>query len=443
MVNIFSPAITPRLRYVLGVIFRDHLRVPYQLNADKNSWLTGEGPKIHYCDESLPGSLQIRPSGYLEDKNQKEKAPQNSPLKDVIPLEKSQNPWPFDLFGAIFYLLSRHEEYLNGALFDHMGRFDPEGSWANRHGWLEIPLIDQWIQALALGLDIKTGREFTFSPTYDIDQPWCYQHKGMGMSILNGGKSLLTGHWGRIREQGQVLQKKKKDPFDNFGWLDDIHTQQVNGKSKQNAASTETPVYFFPVSRERTRFDKNPLPGNEAYQALIHEHSQKYPVGIHPSFYSTSIKGKIKEEVDVLREITGLPVTISRFHYIHFRLPGAYRLLLEAGIRADYSMGYGEKNGFRASYSRPFKWYDLEKEEETSLTIVPYCWMEATAFYNEKLSKEEALANLKAYATNLRKVGGRLTTIWHNSSLNDARRWIGWREVYQDFLNDIAPPLPS
>jgi hypothetical protein len=216
----------------------------------------------------------------------------------------------------------------------------------------------------------------------------------------------------------------------------------------------EAPVYFFPLAARHTRFDKNPSPGNGAYQQLIEEHSRRYPVGIHPSYYTADKPELLGEETALLSRITGLPVTVSRYHYIRFRLPEGYRRLLEAGIRADYSMGYGERNGFRASYSRPFPWYDLEKETETALQVVPFCWMDATAHrdglagqeatvHRDGLAGQEAtaqggaLSDLAGYVQRLRACGGRLTTIWHNSSLGEVPRWIGWRNVYLDFLNGL------
>lgn len=466
MVHIFSPVTTSRLQYVLGVIFRDHLRVPYRLSTDRSVWDGATGPKIHYSTEILDGSLGIPPSGFLSETYLPGRAPSADPLRGAGAMGRGWMPgrgpaasvtggasWPFDLFGAIFYLLSRYEEYLPGAVYDHFGRFEPESSWAAHHGLLERPLVDEWIAALGEALEpapapgSATGSEVAssttphapatpvgvrFSPTYDIDQPWCYQHKGLKMNLLSAGKALLTGRWGRAAEQWAVLSGKRRDPFDNFDWMDRV-----------NMTLPEVPLYFFPLSASRNAYDKNPPPGNSDYQALIQAHSARYPVGLHPSFHSTTTPGLLASEMAVLTRITGLPVTISRFHYIRFRLPEGYRLLLDNGIRADYSMGYGERNGFRASYSRPFPWYDLERETETALQVVPFCWMEATSYYNRGSRPEATLAELNGYKDTLDAVGGRLTTIWHNNSLGETPRWIGWRGLYIDFLTTIVPILPT
>jgi hypothetical protein len=412
MVNIFSPVTSSRLLYVLGVIFRDHLRVPYRLSADRSAWINAPAPKINYSDEELPGGLHIVPSGLLGETGLRETGP------------------PEEVFGAVFFFLSRYEEYQPGAVYDALGRFNPLTSWAGRQGLLERPLVDEWIHKLGASLGLEGG-PFRFSATYDIDQPWCYQNKGLKINLLSAAKALALGRWSRLQEQRAVLTGRKRDPFDNFDWMD-----------QANQALPDAPVYFFPLAASRNAFDKNPPPGNPAYQALIRAHGRRYPLGIHPSFHTTTTPSLLSEEMAVLARITGLPVTISRYHYIRFRLPEGYRLLLANGIRADYSMGYGECNGFRAAYSRPFPWYDLEKETETALQVVPFCWMEATSFHMRHQDRDAALAELEGYGQTLQALGGRLTTIWHNSSLNETPRWIGWRSLYRVFLTHIVPTLP-
>lgn len=451
MVNIFSPVVTSRLHYVLGVIFRDHLRIPYRITADRTVWLQSSGIKLHYSNEFLPGSFRIPSCGILSETYMSGQVPAADPMQGAVPLsskhlgvsfgaDPSLTGWPFDLFGAVFYLLSRYEEYLPEAVYDPFDRYDPTASWAYRQGLLERPIVDEWIvrlgRILTMG-DPEANPELSsprFAPTYDIDLPWCYRHKPLKISILSFFRHLGAGQWGAAVEQWKVQTGRIRDPFDNFDWLDSVH-EALEGM--------ETPVYFFPVSGARNKFDKGPSPGNPAYQDLIARHSARYPVGIHPSYYSTTEEGLLSAEIGLLSRITGLPVTISRFHYIRFRLPGAYRLLLDNGIRADYSMGYGEYNGFRASYSRPFPWYDLERETETPLKVVPFCFMEATSYYTRHQDAKTTQDELDHYREALEATGGRLATIWHNSSLSDTPRWIGWRSLYRHFLTHITPDIPA
>ena len=99
-------------------------------------------------------------------------------------------------------------------------------------------------------------------------------------------------------------------------------------------------------------------------------------------------------------------------------------------------MGYGSINGFRASYTLPFKWFDLEKNESTSLMLYPFCYMDANAFFEEKLTAEEAAISLQAYHDIVKKVNGTFITIYHNHFLTKQPQWLRWRNVYLDFLKN-------
>lgn len=175
MLYIYTPVVTPRIRYITGLIFRDHLRFPYRLTPDLEAWTRADGAKINYSPDIYPGALRIPPSGMLDEAFtaglDEVSAPMGDPMEGVAAWLRAGgapdalaeavgsataggalDSWPFDLFGAAFYLLSRYEEYLPGAIFDPMGRFDPAASWAYRHGCLERPLLDEWFQALGARL---------------------------------------------------------------------------------------------------------------------------------------------------------------------------------------------------------------------------------------------------------------------------------------------------
>ena len=60
-------------------------------------------------------------------------------------------------------------------------------------------------------------------------------------------------------------------------------------------------------------------------------------------------------------------------------------------------MGYGSINGFRASVASSFYWYDLEKEEATTLRIFPFCFMDANSYYEQRQTTAQAMTELMRY----------------------------------------------
>ena len=109
------------------------------------------------------------------------------------------------------------------------------------------------------------------------------------------------------------------------------------------------------------------------------------------------------------------------------------------GIEYDYSMGYATHLGFRAGTSHSFVWYDLLREKTTELNVTPFCFMDATAHYELKLSADEAFSRLHAMQQLLQKINGTLITVFHNFSLGTDKEWEGWQEKYASFLHSILP----
>jgi len=227
-----------------------------------------------------------------------------------------------------------------------------------------------------------------------------------------------------MTERWRVVFGKHRDPFDSFDWMDQLH-QQFDLR----------PIYFFLISNKTGKYDKNISPSKRSMKHLIQEHSDRYSIGIHPSWQSGDDPGKLKLEILKLGQIVGKQISSSRQHYIRFALPQTYRQLIELGIDSDFSMGYGSINGFRASVTSPFFWYDLEKEEQTKLLLYPFCFMEANSFYEQKYSTQKAFEELKHYFDIVRSVNGTLITIWHNSFLGKAKKFKGWREIYEQFIS--------
>ena len=224
-----------------------------------------------------------------------------------------------------------------------------------------------------------------------------------------------------------MLQGKQKDPFDSYGWLNQLHEQN---KLK--------PYYFFLLAEKRGKFDKNISPRQRALKELINNHLIRYPVGIHPSWRSGDEQYLLKKEIDSLHTITSHGVLSSRQHYIRFTLPETFRLLIDNGIQFDYSMGYGSINGFRASVASPFYWYDLEKEKQTELMLFPFCYMEANSFYEQKYSAEQALDEMRHYYDEVKTVNGTFIMIWHNHFLGTDKMYEGWKEVYAQFIKETG-----
>ncbi|PZP45690.1 MAG: hypothetical protein DI598_13030, partial [Pseudopedobacter saltans] len=191
--------------------------------------------------------------------------------------------------------------------------------------------------------------------------------------------------------------------------------------------------FFFLVAKKYSRYDKNPSPSNIAFQELIKNQSKKYTIGIHPSWQSGDNKHLVQQEKEYLETTTSKKITKSRQHYIRMTLPVTYQHLIQIGIQEDYSMGYGNVDGFRASTSKPLFWFDLSSNKRTQLKIHPFCWMDATAFHHTKENPEQVVQKLQYYLDIIQKVNGQMITIMHNNYFAPTSDTMEFRQAMLSF----------
>jgi hypothetical protein len=429
-VIVFSHTITPRLQYILDFIGKQTIGKSFQVVNDSATFKQYSGPKINYSKERITETeFRIQNTQLLFEKGCHEQTIECFEINSYKAFFNTEGDLPFDIFAASFYLLSRYEEYLPHKRDDY-GRYAYENSLAFKEGFLHLPLINIWIEDFKNSLQLKFPSltthhsPFTFLPTYDIDEAYSYKHKQWWRTTGGLLKSMVNGQWSKVVERTTVLCGIRKDPFDSFDWMDQLHRR-----------FDLHPIYFFLISKRTGKYDKNISSSKQSMQKLIRKHSDRYSIGIHPSWQSGDDPEKLKFEILNLGHISGKQIHSSRQHFIRFTLPQTYRQLIEIGIDSDFSMGYGSINGFRASVASTFFWYDLEKEEQTQLLVHPFCFMEANSFYEQKLSVQQALEELKHYLNIVKSVNGTLITIWHNSFLGTARQFKGWREMYEQIIS--------
>ena len=426
MILIYSHTISTRLQYICKFILEEQLGLEFSFTIDSESFKKHDGPKINYSDLEIEGDIFIiKNHSLLFEKNIKEQNIACFELNDYKAFFKTANSdFPFDIFAASFYLLSRYEEYLPHEI-DMYGRYAHENSLAFKEDFLRQPLINIWISNFSASLKNKFTAlnpqhlYFKYTPTYDIDIAWSYKSKGI---LRNIGGFIKSPSALRLA----VLSGIKKDPFDCYEFLRSLHKEYQMD-----------PVYFFLVASSRSNYDKNISPYNHNMWRLLKRHAMIYSVGLHPSWRSNEKEGLLKKEKRILETAGNIQITQSRQHYIKFSLPQTFEALIQVGITDDYSMGYGSINGFRASVASSFIWYNLSAEKASTLRIHPFCFMDANSFYEQKQNAAESFSELMYYYEICKKVNGNFISIFHNNFLGTDKLYAGWREMYVKFISQL------
>jgi hypothetical protein len=424
MIHVFSEKLTSRVRYAFRLVFETVLNNSVEFHADPDYFSLLDGVKINYSEKTGIGGLTIRPSGLLFESGLQQikiKVFDWEGLKAFFGVDNSI--LPFDIFSASFYLATRYEEYFPSERDEHQ-RFMSKCSLASKNQFLEKPLINCWALRLVDIIErefdgFKFQRsKFSYIPTFDIDNAWAFKNKGAGRVILSSVNDLLHGRLKAVLQRISVLLNFEKDPYANYDFMEE--TMKL---------FSFKPFIFF-LMNSGGKYDRAISFKNKAFQKLIKELSSFATIGIHPSYISNTNNAYLNIEVNRLEQVLGRKVELSRQHFLKLSFPETYQNLIDAEIKADYSKGYADASGFRASICTPYIFFDLLEEKETLLKIFPFQVMDVTLLNYNKMNTSDAIAKIESLMQETASVGGTFISLWHNESLSDAGQWKGWRQVY-------------
>jgi len=430
MLLIFSPLLSKRLDYTLSFFLKDLLGLSWSATIHLDEYRAYPGPKLVYAPAPLDGEPFIEASGLLFDNHLLPVSPVVKSIQGVPVIFTTNNPvsiLPFDPFAAAFYMVSRYEEYQNHQT-DLYGRFLVTDSIAWKGKFLDRPIVHEWAGILASRLLQRfplltlKPRTYKFLPTIDIDHAYAYGNRSL-IRVLGGiGRSVAHGRFGDILERFNVWAGWSADPYDNYAYIREVHRPYGHR------------LCYFVLFAGYGGNDNNIPVTSQAFRSLVQHLDRDRTVGIHPSLASNTDPSLLESEYFGLCQLLGHKVTLSRQHFLKLSFPITYQRLVCLGITDDFSMGYASHLGFRAGVAMPFPFFDLSKNEVTSLIVHPIALMDVTLKDYLRLNGEQALEKTAAVVAAVKSVNGELVSLWHNESLGDKGRWKGWRQVYEEMV---------
>ena len=427
MILVYTPKITRRIEYIFKHIFINIIGLEVNFTSKVDVFVSFEGPKLSYAPKKLYNEFYIKSNSILLEQG-------FSDIEiDVKDWDESKcffynenGTVPFDIFAASFYLISRYEEYLPH-LKDVYGRFSFQESIAHKNNFLEEPVIDIWAYKLKESLCsffpnvIFEERKFKLKTIIDVPSVYYYKNKGFLRTIGGVFTDFARLKPKNIYTRLLVIFRLQKDPYDTFNWI-------VN---KQKQVSDKF-LFFFLVGKFST-YDKNISLIKQPFVNIIKLVSDYSIIGLKLSFFALSNLNILKKEKADIESITNRDLTISRNSFSKVNLPINYRNLIKLNIREDYTMGYVNKIGFRASTCTPFLFYDIDNDIQTPLLINPYNLMDYSLLnINSFLDKKEKVIET---INKVKSVNGTFTSIFHNYSFSNDARWKRFKEIFEIIIN--------
>lgn len=336
----------------------------------------------------------------------------------------------YDLLGLTYWILSRQEEVGRRDLDDH-DRFPATSSHAYKHGYLERPVVDEWLYILEQviqrtwpGIVLKK-HSFRIKVSHDVDQPSLYAFKSWSTIARMMAGHLIKRHdvaafftapYVKLASTTELIAA---DPYNTFDWLMDV-------SEKNNLQS----AFYFICGRSNPVRDADYEPGHPIIRKLMRRiHERGHEIGLHPSYETFKNPKLLKGEFDHLKRVCadeGIQQTEwgGRMHYLRWHQPTTMNAWSDAGLSYDCTLGYADRPGFRCGTCHEYPGFDPVRQQQLSLRIRPLVAMECSV-----IDESYAGLGLTSAATEmintLKKrcalVNGVFVLLWHNSYLQKKR----------------------
>lgn len=442
MLLIYVPKLTNRLGYTINVVMRDILQTDFAITTDAATFQRHPDARLCYAPQPVEkaDAIFLKSSHLLFETvigEQQCRYFEYDGLPAIFPVFHQDSALPFDPFAAIFYMLSRYEEYLPHREDEH-GRILSTETLAYQNGFLQTPVVEHWaylLRDLILRHYPDTffrKRNFSFEQTIDIDSAYCYLHKGFFrtfLGILRDG--IHRKDLSEVRHRLHTLRRKEDDPFDTFDYIIDLNRQY------------RFQLLFFALLGDYGIYDKPISYLNNDFRQLLQHIGDYSKVGIHGSYDSSTELKRLETEIQRLADILHRPIYRNRYHFLRFSLPKGYSNLEKVGITQDYSMGFADQPGFRNGSCSTLPFFHLSRNQEINLNVHPFITMDTTFHTHMQLSPQEALTQYRTLIDKVKAVDGTFSCIFHNQNLCEDFGWQGWRQVYEEVLQYAYQNTPN
>lgn len=346
----------------------------------------------------------------------------------------------YDILGLTYWMLARCEEVEHGQ-GDRYGRFPTQASHAYRHGYLQRPIVDEWLHILRQVIErqwpdlLLKPMSYSMRVSHDVDEPSRYAFKPwralvrvVAVDLLRHRDWLAPWRALRVRLQGRQ-ELAAADPANTFTWLMDLSERYGL-----------TSAFYFICGRTNPSMDADYEPEWSAIRQLLREiRGRGHEVGLHPSFETYQQPELIVAEAQRLRAVCaeeGIRQVIwgGRMHYLRWSHPLTMLAWEKAGMTYDSTLGYADLPGFRCGTCHEYPAFDPVEGRQLNLRIRPLIAMEVTVMsptYMGLGQSAKALEQFAALIRACRSVGGCFTLLWHNSNLSRGSERALYEQVLQ------------
>jgi hypothetical protein len=333
-----------------------------------------------------------------------------------------------DLFGGIFFQLTRFEE-LVASVRDEHDRVPTGSLIAIRDGFPRVALADAytellWSALVRLWPELKRQpRRYRVAPTHDVDlplsrlfrSPWFLLRTTAGDLALRRDPGLAAR-----RIVTHLGGPAKRDPWRTFPFL--MSTSERHGLVSD---------FYFLVDRKGPTDGRYDVEDAWVQELMVSIRERGHDVGFHGGYTTYVDAEATRSDFERLRHAAvkaGFDPGkrwAGRQHFLLWRNPDTWVAWDVAGIDVDSTMGFAETVGFRSGTSHEHALFDLRARRQLRLRERPLLAMDTSLFLYERASLPRATDLILEVGRETQRYGGTFTGLWHNNAVASRRhqRW--------------------
>jgi len=432
------------LSWIATVVLREHLGLDFSIEEvqsgdyvleylDRKLVLRNDFLSKGPADRKLAAAM---PSESLEQWNPGDTGLSARLVKQTIPVlfgrasfsvdSDGNGKLDLDVFGSAFFMLSRYEETIVPDRDEH-DRFPATASVAFMEGFLDRPIIDEYVEILWAAISRvwpvaqRKKWEFKMSVSHDIDSPSYFAFRAWKQLLRRAAGDLLKR--GRMREAAHdmkmwMLSRQSihpSDPYNTFGWI-------MDNSERLGLSST----FYVICGRNHPRFDPDYDVDHPAIRRLLRDISDRqHKIGLHASYNAYKSAETIAVEAERLRKVCaeeGISIAElpGRMHYLRWHTPITLYLLQRAGIAVDSTLAFADHAGFRCGTCHEYQAFDPVESKQLDIRIQPLVAMEGSVMDERYMGlgiSDAAADALLALKNACRTVDGTFSLLWHNTQL--------------------------
>lgn len=363
---------------------------------------------LHYGSNPPPGSIGLPaalfpdciiqgPDGLHLDRTALSRQWQN-----LAPQDDARQ---FDALGLIFLLVSRIEER-DTQRTDRYGRYRCEDDIQVQHGLYGRAAADEAMAALARlvtgAANPPSATTYRVLVTHDVDRLKAYHRPIEPLRLAAGDLLKRRRPVGALKRLGAYFSAEPWESVNDLLALSERHGYQSQ-------------FYFMGPSNEP--FDS---PYVLAMAPLLRRVSDRiaergHAIGFHPCSGTATDAQLWQSQRDRLEAVLGRPVREGRQHGLLYRADTTPDIWDGAGMTADYTLAYPERDGFRSGSTRALPAYSLRRRRTLGLRQASTAVMEFGMFGGKyrDLTVEEALVSCRPLLQACRRHGGTFVVLYH------------------------------